>query len=158
MHRLDPLEQPNLNCNLKPSQSFQFRGLGLGKLVGEIISRFECKGFVLTGLKLFQTPEKLAQTHDFELKEKQFYPKLVEYIISSPVICMVCVFFFVAFPIVMLENGLKLGSELHISKAVIVPAFIVQVSFQVSSNFQALWIKDSKLVDWAQQIIPWLHE
>ncbi|CAK9225730.1 unnamed protein product [Sphagnum troendelagicum] len=88
--------------------------------VGEIISRFECKGFVLTGLKLFQTPEKLAQTHDFELKEKQFYPKLVEYIISSPVICM--------------------------------------VSFQVSSNFQALWIKDSKLVDWAQQIIPWLHE
>ncbi|CAK9226823.1 unnamed protein product [Sphagnum troendelagicum] len=56
--------------------------------VGEIISRFECKGFVLKGLKLFQTPEKLAQTHDFELKEKQFYPKLVKYIISSPVICM----------------------------------------------------------------------
>lgn len=32
MHRLDPLEQPKLNCNLKPSQSFQFRGLRLGKL------------------------------------------------------------------------------------------------------------------------------
>ncbi len=36
--------------------------------------------------------ELLLQTHDFELKEKQFYPKLVKYIISSPVICMVCVF------------------------------------------------------------------
>jgi len=32
MHRLDPLEQPKLSCNLKPSQSFQFRGLGLAKL------------------------------------------------------------------------------------------------------------------------------
>ncbi|CAM6026317.1 unnamed protein product [Sphagnum balticum] len=95
MRRLDPLEQPKLNCNLKPSQSFQFRGLGLGKLgkfifkkVGEIISRFECKGFVLKRLKLFQTPEKFVQNHYFELKEKPFYPKLVKYIISSPVICM----------------------------------------------------------------------
>jgi nucleoside-diphosphate kinase len=58
--------------------------------VGEIISRFEHKGFVLKGLKLFQTPEELAQNHYFELKEKPFYPKLVKYIISGPVVCMVC--------------------------------------------------------------------
>jgi nucleoside diphosphate kinase len=58
--------------------------------VGEIISRFERKGFVLKGLKLWQTPEELAQNHYFELKEKPFYPKLVKYIISGPVVCMVC--------------------------------------------------------------------
>lgn len=32
-------------------------------LVGEIISRFENKGFVLKGLKMFQTPKELAQEH-----------------------------------------------------------------------------------------------
>ena len=32
-------------------------------LVGEIIGRFERKGFVLKGLKLFQTPKELAQEH-----------------------------------------------------------------------------------------------
>jgi nucleoside-diphosphate kinase len=60
--------------------------------VGEIISRFERKGFILKGLKLFQTAEELAQNHYFELKEKPFYPKLVKYIISSPawyVLCLV---------------------------------------------------------------------
>jgi nucleoside-diphosphate kinase len=46
------------------------------------------KGFVLKGLKLFQTPEELAQNHYFELKEKPFHPKLVEYFISGPVVCM----------------------------------------------------------------------
>ncbi len=30
------------------------------------------------------------QNHYFELKEKPFYPKLVKYIISGPVVCMVC--------------------------------------------------------------------
>ncbi|KAM0955530.1 hypothetical protein ACFX2A_024403 [Malus domestica] len=32
-------------------------------LVGEIISRFEKKGFKLTGLKLFQCPQDLAEVH-----------------------------------------------------------------------------------------------
>jgi hypothetical protein len=36
-------------------------------------------------------------------------------------------------------SGLKLGSELHISKAMIMLTSIVQVSLQVSSNFQGLW-------------------
>ncbi|KAJ9678039.1 hypothetical protein PVL29_022811 [Vitis rotundifolia] len=57
-------------------------------LVGEIISRFEKKGFKLTGLKLFQCPKQLAEEHYKDLKEKSFFPKLIEYITSGPVVCM----------------------------------------------------------------------
>lgn len=58
-------------------------------LVGEIISRFERKGFKLVGLKLFQTPKELAEEHYKDLKERPFYPDLVGYIVSGPVVCMV---------------------------------------------------------------------
>ena len=58
-------------------------------LVGDIISRFERKGFKLVGLKLYQTPKEVAEEHYKELSSKPFYPKLVEYIISGPVVAMV---------------------------------------------------------------------
>uniref|UniRef100_A0A0D9XY03 Nucleoside diphosphate kinase n=1 Tax=Leersia perrieri TaxID=77586 RepID=A0A0D9XY03_9ORYZ len=57
-------------------------------LVGEIISRFEKKGFLLKGLKLFQCPKNLAQEHYKDLKDKPFFPGLIEYITSGPVVCM----------------------------------------------------------------------
>lgn len=58
-------------------------------LVGEVISRFERKGFYLKGLKLFQCPEDLAKEHYTDLSSKPFYPDLVKYICSGPVVCMV---------------------------------------------------------------------
>ncbi|KAG6474328.1 hypothetical protein ZIOFF_068254 [Zingiber officinale] len=57
-------------------------------LVGEIISRFEKKGFLLKGLKLFQCPKELAEEHYRDLKDKSFYPKLINYITSGPVVCV----------------------------------------------------------------------
>ncbi|CAM0949642.1 unnamed protein product [Alopecurus aequalis] len=57
-------------------------------LVGEIISRFEKKGFLLKGLKLFQCPKELAQEHYKDLSERPFFPSLIEYITSGPVVCM----------------------------------------------------------------------
>jgi nucleoside-diphosphate kinase len=58
-------------------------------LVGDIISRFERKGFKLVGLKLYQTPKDVAEEHYKELASKPFYGKLVEYIVSGPVVAMV---------------------------------------------------------------------
>ncbi|MBA0588817.1 hypothetical protein Gorai_001907, partial [Gossypium raimondii] len=54
--------------------------------VGEIISRFERKGFKLTGLKLFQCHKELAEEHYKDLKTKSFYPTLIDYITSGPVV------------------------------------------------------------------------
>lgn len=58
-------------------------------LVGDIISRFERKGFQLRGLKLFQCTRDIAEEHYKDLKSKPFFPALVDYILSGPVVCMV---------------------------------------------------------------------
>jgi nucleoside-diphosphate kinase len=58
-------------------------------LVGQIITRFEQKGFQIKGLKMFQTPEELAKEHYKDLSDKPFYGKLVDYILSGPVVCIV---------------------------------------------------------------------
>jgi nucleoside-diphosphate kinase len=58
-------------------------------LVGGILSRFEAKGFVLKGLKLFQCPQALAEEHYKDLSSKPFFKDLVSYIVSGPVVAMV---------------------------------------------------------------------
>ena len=58
-------------------------------LVGEIVSRFENKGFQLVGAKLMQITEELASQHYSEHKERPFFGELVEFITSGPVFAMV---------------------------------------------------------------------
>eukprot|EP00976_Prorocentrum_cordatum_P106960 1194560-Prorocentrum_minimum.AAC.5 len=57
--------------------------------MGNVISRFEGKGFHCKGLKLFQCPRELAEEHYKDLSSKPFFKDLVDYIISGPVVCMV---------------------------------------------------------------------
>jgi nucleoside-diphosphate kinase len=58
-------------------------------LVGEIVSRFEKKGFKLVGAKLMSVPKSLAEEHYAEHKERPFFGELVDFITSSPVFAMV---------------------------------------------------------------------
>ncbi|KAG6747872.1 nucleoside diphosphate kinase 1-like [Populus alba x Populus x berolinensis] len=58
-------------------------------LVGEIISRFEKKGFTLKGLKLLTVEQSFAEKHYEDLATKPFFSGLVEYIISGPVVAMI---------------------------------------------------------------------
>ncbi|MBO8137007.1 MAG: nucleoside-diphosphate kinase [Desulfotomaculum sp.] len=58
-------------------------------LIGEIISRFEKKGFQLVGMKMMQITRELAESHYGEHKGKPFFGPLVDYITSSPVVAMV---------------------------------------------------------------------
>jgi nucleoside-diphosphate kinase len=60
------------------------RGLG-----GEIIARLERRGLRIVGLKLMQVTPALAEQHYAEHKGKGFYPGLVDYITSGPVIAAV---------------------------------------------------------------------
>lgn len=58
-------------------------------LVGEVIRRFEAKGFTLVGLKMLQVSRELAEQHYDIHKERPFFGSLVEFIISAPVVAMV---------------------------------------------------------------------
>ncbi|MGF1522734.1 MAG: nucleoside-diphosphate kinase [Leptolyngbyaceae cyanobacterium] len=58
-------------------------------LTGEIISRFESKGFTLVGMKLMSVSQELAEKHYDVHRDKPFFSGLVEFITSSPVVAMV---------------------------------------------------------------------
>ncbi|XP_061741541.1 nucleoside diphosphate kinase, mitochondrial isoform X1 [Nerophis ophidion] len=59
------------------------------RLVGQIIRRFEQRGFKLVGLKMLQVSEELLSQHYCQLTQKAFYPSLVQYMTSAPVVVMV---------------------------------------------------------------------
>lgn len=58
-------------------------------LVGEIIARFERKGFKLIALKMLQPTTEMAKGHYIDLASKPFYNDLVEYFSSGPIVGMV---------------------------------------------------------------------
>ena len=58
-------------------------------VIGEIVARFEKKGYHLAGAKLMQIPTELAEEHYGEHKERPFFGELVEFITSGPVFAMV---------------------------------------------------------------------
>jgi len=58
-------------------------------LVGEIINRFERKGIRIRGLKLMRVSRELAELHYAVHKGKDFYPRLIDFITSGPVVAMV---------------------------------------------------------------------
>jgi nucleoside-diphosphate kinase len=59
------------------------------QLIGDIVSRFEKKGFQLVGAKLMQISTELAEKHYGEHKERPFFSELVDFITSGPVFAMV---------------------------------------------------------------------
>lgn len=59
------------------------------QLIGEIVNRFEKKGFQLAGSKLMNISQALAENHYGEHKERPFFGELVQFITSGPVFAMV---------------------------------------------------------------------
>ena len=58
-------------------------------IVGDIIARFEKKGFKLLALKLYSPTKELLEEHYKDLKDKPFFPDLVSYMLMGPVVSMI---------------------------------------------------------------------
>ncbi len=58
-------------------------------LVGEVVQRFERRGYSLRGLKLMKVTAKLAKEHYAEHKGKPFFGELIDGITAGPVAAMV---------------------------------------------------------------------
>ena len=53
------------------------------QLVGEVISRIENKGYVVTALKMMQADRALLERHYAEHQGKPFFEPLVEFMMSG---------------------------------------------------------------------------
>lgn len=134
------------------------------QLVGEILRRFESKGFKLVGLKLIHPSRELAENHYAVHKERPFFGSLVEFITSGPVVAMVWEGDGVvasARKIIGATNplssepgtirgdfGVNIGRNLiHGSDAI-----------ETAQTEIGLWFKNDELVSWEPTIKRWLYE
>ena len=58
-------------------------------LIGNIIERFERKGYKIIAMKMLQPTREIAEKHYAEHVGKPFYERLIWYITSGPIVAMV---------------------------------------------------------------------
>ena len=58
-------------------------------LVGEVISRVERKGYVVTSLRMLSADRAMLEEHYAEHKGKPFFEPLVEFMLSGPIVAMI---------------------------------------------------------------------
>ncbi len=133
-------------------------------LVGEIVKRFEQKGFTLAGLKLMQVSRELAEKHYDVHKERPFFNGLVEFIISSPVVAMV----WQGEGVVASARKL-IGSTdpLAAEPGTIRGDFGIDIGRNIIHGSDAietaqreicLWFSDDEICAWENAMKPWLKE
>uniref|UniRef100_A0A8C3SZ73 Nucleoside diphosphate kinase n=1 Tax=Chelydra serpentina TaxID=8475 RepID=A0A8C3SZ73_CHESE len=124
------------------------------RLVGDVIKRFERRGFKLVGMKLLQANEGILAEHYHELRRKPFYPALIHYMTSGPVVAMV----WEGYNVVRTSRAMvgdtdsaeaKPGTirgdfSIHVSRNVVHASDSVEMA-QREIN---LWFHSSELVDW----------
>lgn len=57
-------------------------------LMWEVIGRFERKGLTILGMKMIQLDDALINEHYGFLSDKPFFPSIVSYMKSSPIVAM----------------------------------------------------------------------
>lgn len=59
------------------------------QIIGNILHKYESKGLKIVAMKMLHVSQELAKKHYAEHLDKPFFPSLLEYITSSPLIAMV---------------------------------------------------------------------
>ena len=133
-------------------------------LVGEVIRRFETKGFKLVGLKLLSVSKELAAKHYDVHKERPFFAGLVQFITSSPVVAMVWEGDGV---VASARNLIGATNPLTSPPGTIRGDFGVSVGRNLIHGSDAietaqyeisLWFTPEELVSWEPTVNPWLYE
>lgn len=133
-------------------------------LVGEIIGRFEAKGFTLIGLKLLIASQELAEQHYDIHKERPFFKDLVSFITSGPLVAMVWEGDGVvasARKIIGATNPLTAEpGTIRGDFAVSIGRNIIHGSdaIETAQREISLWFTDAELANWESTIKPWLVE
>jgi nucleoside-diphosphate kinase len=58
-------------------------------LVGEVLRRFEDRGFKLVALKMCSPSKEHFEKHYADLSTKKFFPSLIQYMLTGPVVATV---------------------------------------------------------------------
>lgn len=59
------------------------------KLIGEVISKIERKGYTITNMKMMNLSEEILREHYAHIADRPFFPEIVSYMTSGPVVGMI---------------------------------------------------------------------
>ena len=133
-------------------------------LVGEIVARFERKGFKLVAMKLVSASEELLHSHYQEHKGKAFFSPLVSYMRSGPVLATVWegrgvvaagrAVLGATNPLVAAPGTIRADLGLTTERN------LCHASDSVDSAIReiALWFSPGELIRWNYDLGKWIHE
>ncbi|MEO0969939.1 MAG: nucleoside-diphosphate kinase [Cyanobacteria bacterium J06639_18] len=133
-------------------------------LVGEIVRRFETKGFTLVGMKFMKVSKELAESHYDVHKERPFFSSLVSFITSGPIVAMVWEGEGV---VAAARKMIGATNPLTAEAGTIRGDFGVNIgrnlihgsdAIETAQREISLWFSDEELVSWESQMKPWLQE
>ncbi len=133
-------------------------------LVGEIVRRFETKGFTLVGMKFMKVSKELAESHYDVHKERPFFSSLVNFITSGPIVVMVWEGEGV---VAAARKMIGATNPLTAEPGTIRGDFGVNIgrnlihgsdAIETAQREISLWFSDEELVSWESQMKPWLQE
>ena len=133
-------------------------------LIGDVISRFEKRGFKLCAIKMSQPGKKHMEKHYQDLKDKKFFPGLIEYATSGPVCAMIW-----EGDNVVLTGRKMLGATKPFDSrpGTIRGDFCIDVGRNIIHGSDAvesakaeieLWFPKKERNDWRSHSGPWIYE
>jgi nucleoside-diphosphate kinase len=133
-------------------------------LAGEIIARFEKKGFKIAALKMLRISRELAEKHYGEHVGKPFFENLVGFITSGPVVAMVIEgkdAISAAREMMGATNPLKaLPGTIRGSYGIDIGRNIIHGSDSPESAQReiALFFKEEELIEYSRAVDCWIYE
>nr|ABR23367.1 nucleoside diphosphate kinase [Ornithodoros parkeri] len=133
-------------------------------LVGEIIQRFEKRGYKLVALKFMQAGEELLKKHYADLAGRPFFNGLVQYMQMGPVVPMV---WEGANVVATARDMIGQTDPLKSNPGTIRGDYCVQVGRNVIHGSDstasaekeiALWFTEQELVSWTPTQTTWVYE
>ncbi|NER35948.1 MAG: nucleoside-diphosphate kinase [Oscillatoria sp. SIO1A7] len=133
-------------------------------LAGQIISRFETKGFTLVGMKFMNVTKELAEKHYDVHREKSFFAGLIQFITSGPVVAMVWEgegIVSSARKLIGATNPLSAEpGTIRGDYGVTVGRNLIHGSdaIETARTEIGLWFEEEELVSWQPTLTTWLYE
>jgi nucleoside-diphosphate kinase len=133
-------------------------------LVGEIIRRYEAKGFKLIGLKMLKPSRELAEKHYAVHKERPFFAGLVDFITSGPLVAMVWEgdgavasarkIIGATNPLTAEPGTIRGDFGVNIGRNIIHGSDAIETA----QTEIALWFTQEELVEWEPNLTAWVYE
>jgi nucleoside-diphosphate kinase len=133
-------------------------------LIGEIVKRFEDKGYKLVAIKMIRPTKEFAEKHYQDLSKKPFFPSLVSYFSSGPVVAMVWEGRNV------IANGRKIVGATNPADAeagsvrgdlcIDIGRNIIHGSDgpESAKDEISLWFKEGEIANWESENAKWVYE